>query len=186
MFNFSMSRNEFRRARTILYSGLAAMITTSAIAYPHLETNQRLLLPRHSYETLKKDLYFKNPNLGLSRQTLFMTYGEWKDYKEYRKSLENSKDPPKKPHPVEIKALLMIQNPNLAFSLLTPKELEDFKLELKLFDPFVDPSDISSNYGLQSISREGFQKNLGAMVLWYLNRQFNYNYSDELYKKTKK
>lgn len=181
------NRRDFLKASgTVLLTGLTALVTdvNDAQASPHFDSKPPTPFSSPYFEDLINQSRAYELSKEHQRKIFLFTYEEWKDFNRYRESPESStrRKQINGPHPLEVKATLMTLNPKLVFSLLTPKEKQDYELELILFDSYIDASTISIKYSL-NIPREEFRKNLGAMIIWSFDRHYNYRKSNEKNKK---
>jgi len=166
--------NNLKTSGAALLTGLALLVIqpNSAIASPNFDFkpstplsipfSEDLINRIRAYEYPRE---FYRKSMRFARESLIISYEEWADFRQYKEFLKTSRSTePIKPHPVEIKALLMIRNPKLVSSILTKKEIDDYELEIKMFDPYEDVTAINIKYGL-NLSINEFQNNIGAMYL---------------------
>jgi len=123
-----------------------------------------------------------------AREETLLSYEEWKAYEtkpEYPRTEKDIEVCIKTDQAVKTKVLRMIENGQRTFFLLTKKEKESLESEFHLFEPG-DIADFNAKYNLR-FSYEQFKRNSGAQVLWWLDREYSYKYTEEKQKaKTKK
>jgi len=185
----SYFQNLRRTSSAFLLSGLALLLASpestqasSYFKYRQLST----ISSGDDFKEIANQLKQEDSKRRIYRETLMFTYEEWKSFNHYRKSQDNLKDSelPDTPHVLELKASLMIRLPGLTKSLLSKKETDQFNSEIGMFDPMFDVYEIDRKYGLH-LTPEEFQKNIGAMILWSIDRHYSYRQSTEIYKAEK-
>ncbi len=175
-----LNRRNFLRKSGIALLGLAGLVNTDsnldASPSPHYNASKPLRM-----ENLQREIEAIREEIKHARKRMIFSYEEWKAVKEAPESPKNIKEIIRKAiakSNLRNKAILIIKNSDDAYQLLTKEEVDSYKGELKMMiDPASDRKDINKNYDL-NLSPEEFQAK-GAKLLWFLDREYNYRYSDE-------
>ena len=179
-----LNRRNFIRASGIALTGLASLVW-SVDASPKF--NPAVLNP-FKQEDLQKELERAREEMKYAKESMIFSYEEWKAAKEEPKFLmseEEIKAFLQAQIRLRKKARLIILESDIAYSFFTKNERDDYESELKMLEPIYDKVEINQKYGLD-FTTEQFQKSLGAKILWYLEREYGYRYSDEQANKQKK
>lgn len=179
-----LNRRDFFKTGAVLLTGLTALVTDSQ-AYPQYASPSHAHSPAYFHKELK--IIEKEHTRERLRELMFFTYEEWKAL------VEAPLDPRTDDEIYAVisaektlaeKAQRILEHPGVALSLLTLDEIADYKRELRFFDTDDIPK-INAGYHL-NFSPDEFQRNPDAMLIWYLNQNYSFRFSDEIWKKEKK